>query len=283
LASTAYLGNAASVAVHGGMIVLKSATCHRRNPTPPRSTRGEIASYSDESRRRLIRTIASVDHTILSTAMFATLTFHRPLADHSAWTALHNWIRAIRHRYPSMMYLWRMELQARGAVHFHVVLWLPIRYDTIMRSRRMPRWMSAVWHRVADPESRPHTIHGAKCELVRDGRRLSRYVAKYMVKDAITKSGIIGRRWGISRNLPRSPVMNIELTTPQYYIIRRALRRWIEHRAKRKAWVKPYLWRSSTSYIYIDVLDALRLLTACGITCPTMSTDEAGHCTGWIV
>lgn len=260
LASTAYLGDTDQLDVYGNMCVLQRRYCRRRPPNRRPKKRGTVRRYSPASRRRLLRTLMSIDDRHLTAPTMVTLTFHRPLCDRSAWTALRTWIRAIRHRYPSVAYLWRMELQRRGAIHFHVVLWLPSHLFRIPRHHAWRGWLCRTWHRIADPESQPHTRHGAHATVVTGGTAARRYLTKYVAKDGDSEAAPEGRRWGASRNLPRRPIISVELTHPEFIQLRRIIRRLLQRRAKDRRRMRGYVLGASTVHAYIAYDTVLRLL-----------------------
>ena len=133
----------------------------RRADAPPGASNSAVASglvtnsTSDTQRvcildpvegrkRRLKRSVqwAARCHTTLTTervrAFMVTLTY----AELDAWAPLHltAFLKAAREYYRRMCvkfrYVWVGELQQRGAVHYHVLVWLPVRMQMIKPDKR---------------------------------------------------------------------------------------------------------------------------------------------------
>lgn len=111
----------------------------------------------------------------------------------------------LQRKFPKCEGLWKLELQRRGAPHYHMVIELNQRCSII----RFRKWLDAAWARIAHQDD----IHGGKfacrAELVFSIRHAQNYAAKYMSKiqyapvdedgqemTSETMRDTMGRHWG---------------------------------------------------------------------------------------
>ena len=228
LASASYLTAPFRVEVHSGI-----AYGEDRRPrltrfanNPPK--RGEVRSLSAASRRRLTRFFCEINTEDLSAPIFVTLTFRNDRAKEESYRCLRVWLKSIRRHYRGMQWLWRMELQQRGVVHFHLFLWHRPGSDEWIRSPALRKWLCKEWHRIADPSNRAHSRYGCLVEPIQDRRKARQYVAKYCAKDCELDILLTGRRWGHSASIPRQPVSTCDLTERQAIVYRRIARRLMD-------------------------------------------------------
>lgn len=191
----------------------------RRQP----AKRGTVQGFSHASRRRLRRLLATVRWAELGQAHFLTLTFHRVPDDWHRRFAV--WLHARRR--DGARYLWRVELQQRGAPHWHVILWAPA--AALDRAREH-------WHELAALGSRAHRRHGWHVTTLDSYRQAAAYVSKYVAKVQTVEHAALDRHrhWGASRDLPTSPHAVADLTDAQFYALRRVARRLIRSRNRRR-------------------------------------------------
>lgn len=159
--------------------------------THPRALRGRVQSFSKASRRRLIQTIGQCD---LSGAAFVTLTYGALYPDDMAAKAhLRAFFKRLRRIYPGCRFVWRIELQRRGAPHFHLLVWgVPWqRFGCRWRIRR--EWFLQV--QTGDAVYDRHLL-AHSCEVVGITHHgVYAYVGKYASKMAAV--GVPdGRQWG---------------------------------------------------------------------------------------
>jgi len=180
--------------------------------------RGKVYEFSRRSRLRLLRLFATLDN---APAMFTTLTYGQkyptPSLAKKHLTALFKRLQRVN---PDASMVWRIELQQRGAPHWHCIIYgfKYISFDTL---RSM--WLSIIGDEYANK-----TKSGAiKCPSIKvlkmtGIRHVGTYLAKYLAKmpaptvpDASTGTGTvnlddvpyldgaldapppIGRHWGV--------------------------------------------------------------------------------------
>ncbi len=178
----------------------------------PDVPRGTVTGLSPASRLRLLRLLAQVKWASRHNK-FITLTFP---ADYPNPTEAKNVYRRFcerfRRKYPDMCWIWRMELQQRGAPHFHLL--------SPNRTYVPKEWIQSCWSEcvgASDLFTRIEAFHGRKVLV---------YVAKYVAKPSVqicavvkTKepanvgmgaeqnSDSLGRCWGV-HNRPSLPLFS---------------------------------------------------------------------------
>lgn len=159
--------------------------------------RGKVIDFSQGSRRRCLNFAQTIDTT--KPARFLTLTYQGVQTD-AIQAKKH--LRALLKRImrhcsktgeEKIAFWWRQELQERGAIHFHVIMWgTGFIHWSVLRD-----W----WAEIAGLDtSRPINI---KIEYLDTHKKLFNYVSKYVAKrgssnlDSVTYLAAPGRCWGI--------------------------------------------------------------------------------------
>jgi hypothetical protein len=180
--------------------------------------RGKITGFSAQSRGRLFDIFNSME--IRNAVIFITLTYEKDQTDaQTAKAHLRSFIKRIQRLYKGreMAFVWRMEFQERGAVHFHVMAFnLPFTPKETIKS---------MWAQVIggyDPFTRIEMIYSAKKTMNYVGKYVAKvnppdlggfnpltYLSAYQAKHGDE----IGRVWGIigKSNLPMAELVEIEL------------------------------------------------------------------------
>ena len=194
--------------------------------------RGNIESFSGSSRLGLKRALAEVRWEELTRrygkGYFLSLTWHDGWSEENLVRHRAAFLEATRRRCPDRAYLWVMELQERGAPHLHVLLFM---HGDRVENRA---WIRSTWHRIADPESKPHEQYGAHVEDAHTLETLSNYLLKYLVKGN-ADAGFRGKRWHTSKNLPRSPYVEGTMSEDVFDIARRIARKVIKSNSQKAA------------------------------------------------
>ena len=226
-ARRAYLTGLLTLDIHGQMITGTDTRPLTSSKTPPKNPRGKVTTFSQASRRRLLRFFAAINPDLLADPLFLSLTFHWDKDKGAAYTALANFLKSVRRRHVDAQWLWRMELQKRGVIHFHAFIWRGVSAFTTDPDPTWAKWLHETWHRVAEPVSDAHAEHGALVEPVRSASKAMRYLTKYMAKELELDAKIAGRRWGHSSGIPREPIASAALDELQQVAFRRIMRRLV--------------------------------------------------------
>ena len=149
-------------------------------------------------------------------------------------------------------HLWKLEPQKRGAPHFHLLVYgipylawqiVAVRWVEIVNECKLPKNFptekgklgAALFHEwihsVENYAVANHLAAGVRVEAIRSKNGVMRYCSKnYMGKECAVPEGWenVGRFWGVvgRKNLPRSKVMEMEISLEAFYKVRRTARRW---------------------------------------------------------
>lgn len=180
--------------------------------------RGKITDFSAQSRGRLFDMFNSLE--MRNPVIFITLTYEKDATNAEVAKAhLRAFIKRLQryHEGRPMAFVWRMEFQERGAIHFHIMAFnLPFTPKITIK---------AMWAQVIggyDPFTR--------IEMIFSSKKTMNYVSKYVGKvNPISESGFnpltylsayqekhgssIGRVWGIigKSNLPFAELIECEI------------------------------------------------------------------------
>ena len=262
LVSASYLQTGLSVQVHERGLVFKNETISRPERPPCTWTRGDVDEFSHESRKRLLRKFACLRTYDLREGKFLTLTYHHSYKKDTskAIKDLMTFLQFLRDRYPGVRYIWRLEMQKRGAPHFHILIFFA---NTIKSTDlvRMEKVVSEAWHRIADKKSVAHLKYGCKMVEMTSMRKSFAYLSKYIAKEI---EGVVseykGRRWGHSRNMDFSPLLDVDITHDVWVVVRRLVRRLLRSRGKISLDFMLYLKTDESAFVYINATTALDMI-----------------------
>lgn len=186
---------------------------------PTRHKRAKITDFSPQSRGRLFDLFNKME--LRTKVIFITLTYERTDTDaETAKANLFAFIKRLQRRFPksAMSFVWRMEFQERGAIHFHILCFaLPF----------VPKEdIQMLWAQVT-AQKRPFT----RIEMIFSSKKIMNYVAKYVAKvnPSPELGGFnlptylaayqsqngdeIGRVWGVigKKYLPMAELVTLEL------------------------------------------------------------------------
>jgi hypothetical protein len=191
---------------------------HSTKQPPPPHKRATIKDFSPQSRGRLFDLFNKME--LKSKVVFITLTYEGIDTDASTAKAhLFAFVKRLQRRFAnaSMSFVWRMEFQQRGAIHFHVLAFgLPF----------VPKEQIQIMWGETTCQNRPFT----RIEMIFSSKKIMNYVAKYVAKVNPPEIGgfnlptylaayqsqngdEIGRVWGVigKKYLPMAECVTLEL------------------------------------------------------------------------
>lgn len=184
------------------------------------AVRGAVLTYSARSSRRAFKTFASIDRRAVTAApLFMTLTYPSDYPGDPKILKAHLfafWKRLTR-KYPWVSAFWRVELQQRGAPHYHLLIF--------GLSFLRWQWVAQNWAEVVGSGSSDHLNAGTEIRASLSWNTAGRYVAKYIAKvDEDAPAVNVGRHWGIlgRRNFPQDIAYYL-ITEPLFFAIQKTL------------------------------------------------------------
>jgi len=204
--------------------------------------RGEIAGFSSHSRVRLRQSLLKLQPPPGSETVGMTLTIPGPNV--SAETGRDMWsafsLKACKMGYT---FVWRVELQTRGQVHWHMVVFIPaggnvgklvcLWWDIVEALGPVTHVMRSgticeASNRMALPGARERCVDVDRAESFKDRSRWYRYLSDHASKAKQAQLGWKGRQWGIvgrSRLHAPTPYRHDDLTSKEWSKVLRVLHR----------------------------------------------------------
>ena len=216
--------------------------------------RGRVRSFSRRSRLRMLRLVAKVRRDYLGSPFMVTLTYpdEWPAERGAAQAHLRVFLQRLRRRGVIGPNLWRLELQKRGAPHFHLVVW-PVPGKDLPTVPVLRARLAAWWQGTIGTDHPWSFTYGVS---VTDGKNLRdayRYLAKYVAKeDEENDATYEGRRWGRSRDLPMQPVHEVEYNHFENLEARRMVRRWLKRRGPSARRYATVVARGAAAFIFME-------------------------------
>jgi hypothetical protein len=164
-------------------------------------TRDRVRGFSRESRRNLLRQLASINRTAFRAfkgrIIFVTLTYPKQYPEDPELCKRH--LKALRKRlqreFGTFAAFWRLGIQKRGAWHFHLLLFVGPSFGPIDKLRR---FISTSWYEVTGKVSEGHLHAGTRVETVKRWKEATSYLERYMAKSEEFPEGLqTGGIWGV--------------------------------------------------------------------------------------
>jgi hypothetical protein len=179
-----------STSVGGSVSTLSFEETIAKNQLGPskrhgRGTRDKVRGFSRESRRNLLRRLASINRGAFKAfkgrLISITLTYPHEYPEDPELCKNH--LKALRRRlqrkFGDFAGFWRMGIQERGAWHFHLLLFMGPSIGLISKLRR---FISSSWYEVTGKVSEGHLRAGTRVEAVKRWKQATSYVERYMAK-----------------------------------------------------------------------------------------------------
>jgi len=202
--NNAIFENMAHFKVYDHCVIFRKRSYQVTPREQKRKNRGRIQSFSKRSRFRLFQLLSMIRNDLDTPPLFVTLTYHHGHENdpRSTKSHLHNFLVQLRNYDPDVQFIWRIELQKRGAPHYHIIIFPSIR-NTKCTTEHYFSQIRFLWHSIGDPKSRKHEQYGCLIKTVRSYREACNYMSKYIAKPLVKDSeDVEGKHWGNSRNLP---------------------------------------------------------------------------------
>jgi hypothetical protein len=216
-------------------IASKAALATRDEEEPAPTARKAISDFTSKSKLALKRTFARLDKAVTGKAQMVTLTYSENMQDAPrAKRHLHALAQRLHRAYPGAGYIWKMECQKRGAIHFHLL---------VFGVKFLPwEWIAQVWMEIvaqgaglSDKQLKDQLDAGTQVQAAKSLWEAKSYLEKYLGKtDQTGELDNPGRWWGThSLEAFKATVFETEMTGCQVVKLARTLDKM--HCAKVKA------------------------------------------------
>jgi hypothetical protein len=229
--SSAVGGSISQVSLGDNAIGSRVATTHSRG------IRGKIEGFSRGSRRNLLRKLASINRDAFRAykgrliAIGLTYPSEYPEDPELCKRHLEALHKRLKRIYGSFSGFWRLGIQQRGAWHFHLLLFVPHSFGKVKELRH---FIASSWYEICGRISEGHLVAGIRVEEVKNWRKATSYVEKYVAKRERFPEGVeTGRVWGVW-NEEMLPVRweTVKVSLKDAYRIRRIYRRLAKIRGR---------------------------------------------------
>jgi hypothetical protein len=206
----------------------------RRAILEKRGNRKAITQFSASSRKHLLKKLHSLSEL---PSILITLTYPKFYpADSREWKRhLDNFRRVLLEHYPKAWFFWKLEPQRRGAPHYHLLG----NTESNLNIHLLRKHVAAIWYQVCGTGDEKHLLAGTGIEVLKKKKgSINAYVSKYMSKIDLAdyeEWAHPGRFWGIlgKKNLPEVISFIFDLDKPEYYVMRRLIRRWLNKQSQK--------------------------------------------------
>jgi len=230
-------------------------------PKEPKK-RGKINHFSKRARFRLFALLAKIRQDLDYVPLFITLTYHYGHENdpHSTKSQLHNFLVQLRQYDPNVQFIWRCELQKRGAPHYHMIIFPSFSENNGNINDYFAK-IRFIWHSIADPKSRKHAEYGCKIVSVRSYKEACAYLSKYIAKCSNEEKELEeGKHWGNSRNLPIKMRVRIGSFDDDSKQLINKLLKWLRDNGKGKYANDEFINIHNDFVVFISQKDFLQLL-----------------------
>lgn len=184
-------------------IKLKCVHSNPSNPCNVENVDRTIHGFSANSRRNMKKKLSTIRFDLYPERFFVTLTFGKVFEkDHvKLKRQVDNFNKVLNRFGNNISFIWKLELQKRGAPHLHYII---LFRDHLSYKRRnaLAHRIREAWHRslvYKDSFTFACSVH---VEEIRDTKKTINYIVKYMNKlDESPDDVHLGRRWATSNNL----------------------------------------------------------------------------------
>lgn len=215
---------------------------------PVATARGEILTFSRSSRLNLMRTLATVETAASAYTMALTLPgkfehLSRAFVKRCFLRLCDNFTAkaAKDPDFRNVSFFWKQELQKRGAIHFHLLIYGVTNYDESSNHAKVHHWIAGKWNELVavgiDEEGRhAHLAWHRHLTNFEEVKNIHGYFAKYLgkdEKDLVAEEPIPGRWWGRinSKAVPFAACSDLELPLPVAVFAQRVARKIRQKRA----------------------------------------------------
>lgn len=254
--------------LYQNVVTLQDMAPSDQQTTPPQREEGDIKTFSRKSRMRMMKKILAIRYDPDRRPIFITLTYHLETQKTARAYKLDiaRFVRWLNRYDDRCRWIWKVEFQKRGAVHFHLIYFPNITF-TRPRLEAFRRDVSEAWHEHSGETTEAHRKAGTNVQYVKSDRGIITYVAKYVTKDEGTPPPVqIGRFWAASSNFKPEIICDFECNAAVFFQLRRLLRRWLKANQRKKSPFYRRMRRMATLSAFIRYDEMIRaVMWASGI------------------
>lgn len=243
-------------------IIINTGSNPANNFEIPKREKFDITKFSINSRRRFLKILSTINMQEYQTPLFITLTFHNifPTENAPLKKILDNYLKRIKRINNNYSYVWRLELQKRGAPHFHVILF-PKNLRCKKELDQLKLKIKSAWWNFIEDISINSKLFSVDIIDVNHTRQLFSYLSKYVCKiDAEENKNWKGRRWGCSQNINLTSKDSMIVTTEFVKKLRLNIYNHVNKKKNVSEEFRMYFFSYSTVEIFLSYDEQKELL-----------------------
>lgn len=188
---------------------------------------------------------------------FFTATYQKEVGYEEAKRHLDNFGKRMLYHYPEMCMIWRTELQQRGVVHYHFLMYGG---PPIVRKKGGNKetfaWMRKTWNEVTGQVGSAADQASTRYERLRSMKGVHRYISKYLAKKEQgegEEKKIMGRQWGIIGRRKYQKLVSAgrricRVSAELWYELKKSIVAWLVQETGREQWLWGPWWARLTVY-----------------------------------
>jgi hypothetical protein len=139
--------------------------------------------------------------------------------------------KRLKRRYEEFPAFWRLGIRQRGAWHFHLLLFVPPSFGSVVELRD---FIASSWYEITGKVSEGHLQAGTHVQEVRSWRSATSYMERYVAKPEEFPEGVeTGRVWGVwNEEVLLVQWETVRVSLKEAYMIRRIYRRIAKMRGR---------------------------------------------------
>lgn len=242
------------LSVYDGALIFSSSIKPPEIPKPPERKKHDIVGFSKNSRSRLFKFFGTISFKKYAKMYFVSLTFHNkyPETPEEVKKFLDNYVKRLKRRDQSLDYVWRFELQKRGAPHFHFIFFLK-NQSRLKNENTFRRTIDQQWRELNPCNCSDCVRYNVKIDELCTYEKALSYVGKYVAKmDEENTFSYTGRKWGYSRTLTRDTLDQVEITCGQFIILKQKLCDFFRNDSRRYRYLLDNLKSSYSFYFWCE-------------------------------
>lgn len=254
-----YFTESVEISAYEGCFIASSPVKMAGNHEPPLRRGEDITGLSKNSRLRLIKHLATLYWKSYRSAVFTTLTYHNdyPQTGKELKVELDKFIKRMERSFPKLDFVWRLELQKRGAPHFHFMYFIR-KEDLPYDERHILEDIQEHWHSLNPCGCSDCIEHGVKSETIDNFGKCIAYISKYVAKETVgQEKNYTGRRWGYNRQLQFKVLEKFKISGIQFIYLKLLLISAYASNEKRRAYITDNLKNIYSLFVLTDA-DVLR-------------------------
>lgn len=228
----------------------------------PLRKKDDIEFFSKHSRSRLIKFFTQIKLSDYHKINFLTLTFHDdyPKDNFALKKFLDNFVKKLNYHFPELDWLWRFDLQERGAPHFHFIL-LCKNSMKGFSNEKLKRITRKLFFAGKECNCNHCLKYGFDFIPLETPQKCFAYISKYVAKvNEGCFSQYSGRRWGNKRNISCHPIESISLRGYQFVYLKKLLRDFYRGNTGKTDYINSNINSLSSWFLICDTFDIRHLI-----------------------